>query len=64
MKDVQQRSYTNRCSASVRCLISCKVERLKGASVDKVFGRPCIYQTRSYLCACMCGGKKVDLLSC
>ncbi|MBK8346976.1 MAG: hypothetical protein IPL08_04900 [Saprospiraceae bacterium] len=39
--------------ARVRCLITCKVERLKGASVGIVRGRPCIYQIRSYLSACI-----------
>ena len=58
MKMCSSLSHTNRCSASVRRLILCKVERLKGAGVGKVFSRPCIYQTRSYLCTCMCGEKK------
>ena len=34
------------------------MERLEGASVGLEVSRPCIYQTRSYLCACMCGMKK------
>jgi len=46
-KMCSSRNYTNRCSTSARWLISCKVERLKGASGDMVVSRPCIYQTRS-----------------
>jgi hypothetical protein len=40
-------------------MISCKVERLEGASVDVAGSRPCIYQTRSYLSACMLWMKNV-----